>query len=158
MHRTIRPSHVATTVAGAALLAGIAGATAPATADDTRPDSTRERGYVLECQGIPLGHDHDHREARVTLYENNRHGNELVVTLDDTARRTAIAHPDDLIVKGDVRSTVRIRGQRALVVGDLGRDSAVLRCTRSTTTVVSSSPWTAPTARSGPTWGCSTAR
>ncbi|MAS55723.1 MAG: hypothetical protein CMJ44_14070 [Pimelobacter sp.] len=122
MHRTIRPTHRATTVAGAALVAGVLGAAAPATAEVTQSETTRERGYVLECQGIPLGRDHDHRQARVTLYENNRYGNELVITLDGRPRRTAITHPDDLVVKGEVRSAARIRGHRAVVVGNLGRD------------------------------------
>lgn len=85
-----------------------AGSVAFAAAQSTE----NERGFVLECTGGAGG-----LSAYVEVYENDQYNNYFQVVLNDDPRLAASREPADLVSKGKVTGTIRIKGHKARVTG-----------------------------------------
>jgi hypothetical protein len=109
------------------IVAGLAAATlasSPADAADAADAANRiasrsktsttehQRGVVLECTGSNRAHS-----AYVDLYENDKHGNYLQVVLDGNPKLAASRQPADIWRAGEVSTGIKIRHQRARIVG-----------------------------------------
>ncbi len=87
----------------------------PALASQAAPadaETQRERGIVLECTG-----EADGLAAYVNLYENDAYSNYFQVVLNDNPKLARSREPADILDKGDVRATIRIKGHKARVTG-----------------------------------------
>jgi len=103
-------------LAGSVLaLTGLGVAPALATTPATAPAPTeKERGFVLECTGEAGG-----LSAYVDVYENDRYQNYFQVVLNDNPRLAASREPKDLVDKGQVKGTIRIKGHKVRVTGSV---------------------------------------
>ena len=94
----------------AATIVGVVAIGAPAHAAEWK----KERGIVLECHGQASGF-----EARATVYENSRYGNTVQVGIGDPeSDKGGMRNTDQkFLVDGDLKATVQVAGQRAVVKG-----------------------------------------
>src|SRR5688572_22285969 len=108
----------ATTLAGTALAAtgaliGLGASTSTAApALEPTGSTVQEKGIVLECTGSASGLD-----AYVNVYENDVYSNYFQVILNDDPQLAKSREPADIWSGGEIRASVRIDGQRALVTG-----------------------------------------
>jgi hypothetical protein len=108
----------AATLAGTALAATVAliglGATSATASQAQEPagSTVKERGIVLECNGSAHG-----LNAYVNVYENNPHDNYFQVILNEDPDLAKSREPADIWKNGKIRSSVRIDGHLALVIG-----------------------------------------
>lgn len=113
-----------TTAAAAAIAALTGGALltlSPAATAGSAPTTTREHGVVLECTGTVAG-----RQVYVSIYENNRYGNELQVVFDEGDGPGKGRSQDAKLVRaGKVDTTIRVARRAVRISGTATRTSSV---------------------------------
>ena len=79
-------------------------------------ETTKERGYVIECTGIHRG-----QEAWVSLYENDTYTNVIQVVVGDDGTGVSREVKTGFVDHGDVRGSLRLKGRRLVVEGNANR-------------------------------------
>jgi hypothetical protein len=108
-------------IAAAGLLAtavtGVVAIGAPAQAVEWK----KERGIVLECSGKKSG-----LEVHTVVYQNSRYGHTVQVRIGGPeSEKAAMRNTDQkFLVDGELRATVNVAGQRAVVKGTAERFGA----------------------------------
>lgn len=78
--------------------------------------TTKERGYVIECTGVHRG-----QEAWVSLYENDTYANVIQVVVGDNGTGASREVKAGFVDQGDVRGTLQLKGKRLTVEGTAKR-------------------------------------